>query len=172
MAKKIQWGPGGKILWGPGGKIAWDPDCCCGEECGACIGGVGPSQFQVDLAGIANQDCNACGVFNDSYVLDFERAGLSYCTWSYGSETGPCDALQCDDGFSVNLTIYNGGYVVVNLVVPFESSSCGPSNNGVWAKSGTGMLDCASLSNYDIPWSQDNTTRCDFTGSTCKVTAL
>jgi hypothetical protein len=135
-----------KILFGDSvgantDKIAFHEDCCCEENpCVKCA--THPSSaYQAVIAGVDNQDCNECSIFNDTFALT-EWYEEWPCIWQYTTE-GVCGYeffyVRLDlDIIDVQAVLYNSGTDWYRI--RFGTSPA------------PGSVNCGSLSNYNLPY--------------------
>lgn len=144
-----------------------NPGCCFSCDCPFCAGGV-PIELEVTLAGIANAPtlCTDCNLFNATFILAFGELGGSGCCWRYSFPGGaPCDATKLEACLQSNISL---GY---QLLVSLQQ-------DGVWSMTWTASLgfskpDCTAWSSLDVPRPIATfNDPCDFSSSTCLVTAL
>lgn len=144
---------------------------CCPPLCDRCSGSM-PSQFQVVIAGAADKNCPDCDTYDGTYVLDFQEiTGPGNCRWLY-EFSGPCNTTELmllisevgDPPYDYQISIsFDGVYG--------EAWVCSPA---CFRKVYDTKIDCSNLSNEDIPETHGDqpTSPCDWSGATCKVTAL
>jgi len=111
---------------------------------------------------MANDFCSDCEEYDGTYVLR-KHAGfpIPICIWEYEISEPPCqmDAIRLSIFWSTIRTKY---VIRVDLL----------GGDPAWAAEFANKPDCASLSNYELPWDHDDYNVCDGTVCTCTITAL
>lgn len=170
-----------QTLWLPGmrlnplGRFGVCASCC--EEFGTCVGCIAdtaPSQFLVEIAGVAGDTyCTNCADANGSFVVDRDATNdpVGNCTWKYGTNS-VCDAAEypCRIGY-VLLTIYpsgaDTGFVVYNGAIGLYA------NPPQFRATVAGTVDCSTVDGLSLsvvhPPPADC---CDMGSATCVISAL
>lgn len=164
-------------------------NCCCG--CNNCDPGF-IRDFQVDISGMANQDCGNCSVLDGTYVATLGGDGSACrstptgCVWGYNTIMTLSPA--CSYYVIVNLTITQtpiqtptAGHYYLSLIFSTGPCACffGANSRSVFeADLGTTKPDCSVFSGQTLTFVANSAgcspsiTGCDGTAATVTVTAI
>lgn len=162
--------------------------CCCGA-CQVCEEDH-TLEWEVTLAGIANDTCSACAAnLNGTFTLTFKRCfvnqGPPEATveeWEYFIGqfcTGSPAPDDCYLFVTLQVRSLGGIYVFVTALEDDtgEGNTCVPNGIiGRWQDTavfgGSPFFDCESVVSQSLPFDFEGTILCDTESSTCSVTAL
>jgi hypothetical protein len=137
----------------------WYPcGCCGGEPCTHCSGTT-PLQYQLDVSGVADEDCALCDeTYDGQFILT--QSGVGNCRWTYDFDSAACggplnDNYTLDIGAPVNKTTLGLSFGGVGIMV--------------WNKVISPPIDCSS---FQLLYSSRSQTECAGVGSTADLTAL
>jgi len=146
-------------------RFGWWP-CCglwCPQRCTAA-----PMQYQVVLAGIANDTCS-CTDLNDAYILDREtdtEPANTWCSWAYTVSPTICNVNVVRLQNYEPTVIHPNDYSTLIRVVT-------GGGQGIFFRKlrGASKPDCTSYQSENIPYHNCNI-GCDASSATCVITAL
>jgi len=143
----------------------WPCAPCKGEACEHCAGGSAPEELEVEIAGLADDECYNCGDLNGVYVLTYIGSGPAGCCWKFSF------ANTC--GFNVLVACISHPIALeYQLEVSFGLES-GTSDIITWLEEiGDYAPNCEEWSSLDVPITSQVQAQCDDISATCSVTAL
>jgi hypothetical protein len=150
--------------------------CVFFGDCVACDEGEAPSHFKVVIEGVAHgTEGSLCDYFNATFIVPKISSLLNQCRWRHPvpnplEQATPCSIWASGNGLDVLIGGGSGGGDVTVHWRPVGT----PNGSGWYFKlSGESPLDCFAFNNTEIPRVDDGTnTCCNFSASTCKITAL
>jgi hypothetical protein len=163
--------------------------CCGGSVCEDCDDGFAPDEIQVVLSGVAEVSCGDCDAnWNRTFVTEFYLPVSTFhtCCWStelfadqcvIGTPPGATNAdhllvsLPLGGSGEITVIIANKGSGTVSTCFNLNGNNLVTWYSTVHAGSGA---PCTTLEDEDIPYLSGGggANGCDFTGSTCLLTAL
>lgn len=134
----------------------------CSVPCNFCDSGTTPTQYQIVVSGIVDDDCVTCSGLNATYILtQGGDVAFGSCTYSYVFPSAICTSFTAIV-LSITASSYSvqfrfGGFFHISFLL---GSLANPR-------------DCSEPNSLDIPFNSNNGfTACDGTGATCLLTAL
>ena len=153
--------------------------CCCSTASNPCFGCSGDitNNMQVVLSGVANcGSCSNCSSLDGTYVVPYISNGPCNFLDCFDVSSSSIVACTSIDGFEIQVVIQNlfGTYYVdVNVQTNSDSACGGTGCAGAQFRSTSLSEPSCAFSNYDVPYSSTGVgTECDFSGATCKITAI
>lgn len=163
VAVAVAW-PESMMIW-PVAFFTGQAGCfCCPTACSACTAGTAltPAQYQVEVSGMANDNCTDCAALDGTYIVDYFGMSGGDCFWSANISGASCDMT--------NAVIQ---FIVIGQVIGFTLSDPIAGAAGSWRQfQSFAAFDC-DVTDYNLPVFGDTSNHvCDHTGSTCLMTAL
>lgn len=179
----------GKLLLEPPPNlpVADHVDCCC-DRCPWCTGVGMPAQIQVNLSGVADNDCSECDpYFNNSFILDLDP-GEVRCEYEYHEDPWTCVNVPCQPpgvytyehviNITAQFTMSGADYI---LRVRVEECECQPHpayesrclERVRFEKNfGPSKPACLLVGVHALTRVDDSAFLCDWTSAACTVQAV
>jgi hypothetical protein len=149
------------------------PSCVCcpaaGETCEQCAGNTAPSEYQIDISGVANNSCFSCASVDGTYVVPFTTSSPfpGGCIWE-DADIGI--GSVCGSTWSITITLgaIAGDYDVRVLVA---RNGLGTST-GLFEQEYASAQDCHAFSSLSLPYISQSGSDCDLSGATVTITSL
>ena len=154
--------------------------CCCEkhiEVCSYCDDDAAPEEILVSLRGIANGSCANCNDYNDDFVFTWNPNGSCGCLWSKTIEDDCYDAgsngtFFISNGWAEGLGGYYTQFWTGDLSGFSPPYTCLVYGAPFRKLRGASRPDCVNWDEEDLPYFSAGYGECDFSGATCKITAL
>lgn len=144
------------------------PVCCNTTICPGCSGFHAPTQLQVDVAGIVNDECDACAAFNGTFILT--RFTDVTCLWLFtDEEEHPCSEFAT---FVVSVLISSAGGGSYTLKGAVDGFGEPPNGGPQFKKEYEEEIMCNEWNNLSLPFWRNGRPFCDGTAASFHVTAL
>ncbi len=160
-------------LWVPQPlRFAGGYPCCCCDGCTKF-----PSQLEIVIAGIINDNCSDCTDLNATYVLsrtDPSPVSATYCYWRYDFPE-PRDCNNKAAWIGAVISAATPPFIVTPWIrVELAQGSVGTSHrfNFLWEDLTWSVGDCTLISNREIPYLSRSGNGCDSDGTSMYITAL
>lgn len=145
--------------------MGWYPCCCKKPACQYCT--ATPTQLQVVISGVVDQDCSDCDSLNGTFTLD--QVDGNACQWNYDNDS----LSTCFTNESYTAEIYLQSGTTYFLWVRYIGDTGGSGGTIEWLENlGTTKPDCSAWSSQSVSYHTDTISECDGTSATCAVTAL
>jgi len=138
--------------------------CCC--LCPGCTS-PRPAEWQVTLAGIANDACDDCTNLNGIWDVPWQIKYLGICHWQEQIDS-ICDG---DEPCFLNIVMHPGLLGTPYIQVQLRGGVLDAYPQIVWTKELSTPLDCENVSGLSLPLTLDDHL-CDGSSATCNITAL
>ena len=159
-------------------------DCCGGIACAGCSGGRGPSQWQVTIDGIVNDQCTGASGLNGTWIL----SNVGECLWWYELSSAERTGLQISTGSPaqncfcrsnidlVRIKLAIGGLASITVTIELTEpvvTPCTGVNTYIFSVIYQTQVDCLDLVDQGIPFSSQSSVRgYNAAGGTCRITAI
>ena len=145
------WKRSGKLLKKSGNLIDCTVCPCLGTvSCSVCVDSNALEEYEVSIAGFANDGCGNCTDLNDTFVLAHKGAGVGCdyfvadtgCCWSYAGNIADCGDFTIELGL---FTIGSTRYAKLLIFPKCTEDSTYLHQNKTWAEA----IDCGKDGDLD-----------------------
>lgn len=168
--------------------MGWQPSCCGADElvsgppprvfvnCGPCADDTAPDEYQVVIAGITDDLCTGCSIWNGTWIVPWSSSTISECIWLYNL-TGSLPqyyTTRCHNATAAYIRVYIQTVTSATLevhLVWWEPPFAGNLDQITYKKAISSQASC-DYDHVDVPVQVGFEQGCQEEGSTCTITGL